>query len=119
VFRIVSCIDIEILEYCFAYTTKQEVKQSQKTAGRSAVTSVDLKTSLQLFGFGERDSLREIKARYRALVKRRHPDTDKDSDPETIRQVNAAYRVLTDYVKEYCFSFTEEGFYEQNPEERM
>lgn len=83
------------------------------------MTYVDLKTSLQLFGLGERASLREIKARHRALVKRHHPDTGTESDPEMIRQVNAAYRVLLDYVTEYRFSFSEEEFYEQNPEERM
>jgi len=83
------------------------------------VTYADLKTALQLFGLGERASLREIKARHRALVKRHHPDTGKESDPETIRQVNAAYGVLLDYVREYRFSFDEKEFYEQNPEERL
>ncbi|GFE61898.1 J domain-containing protein [Geobacter sp. AOG2] len=83
------------------------------------MTYVDLKTSLQLFGLGERASLKEIKARHRGLVKRYHPDTGKDSDPEMIRNVNAAYQVLLDYVKEYRFSFAEEEFYEQNPEERI
>lgn len=36
-----------------------------------------------------------------------------------IRQVNAAYRVLLDYVSGYRFSFAEDEFYEQNPEERI
>jgi DnaJ-class molecular chaperone len=83
------------------------------------LTYADLKTSLHLFGLGEHASLREIKARHRALVKRCHPDTGQENDPEMIRQVNAAYRVLLDYVAEYRFSFSEEEFYEQNPEERM
>ena len=36
-----------------------------------------------------------------------------------IRKVNAAYRTLLDYVAQYSFSFAEEEFYEQNPEERL
>lgn len=48
-----------------------------------------------------------------------HPDTGATDDPDTIRQVNAAHRVLLDYVNVYSFTFTEEEFYEQNPEERI
>ena len=36
-----------------------------------------------------------------------------------IRKVNAAYRTVFDYVSEYRFSFAEDEFYEQNPEERI
>lgn len=67
----------------------------------------------------ERSSLREIKTRHRELVKRHHPDTGFMGDPETIRNINAAYKVLLDYLSGYRFSFTEEEFYEQNPEERV
>jgi hypothetical protein len=41
------------------------------------------------------------------------------SDSEIIRQVNAAYKLLLDYVSRYRFSFAEDEFYEQNPEERV
>ena len=40
-------------------------------------------------------------------------------EQETIRDINAAYRVLLDYIEEYRISFTEDEFYEQNPEERI
>ena len=36
-----------------------------------------------------------------------------------IWKVNAAYRTVSDYVSQYRFSFAEEEFYEQNPEERI
>ena len=36
-----------------------------------------------------------------------------------IRKVNAAYRIVLDYVSEYRFSFAEQEFYDQNPEERI
>jgi len=67
----------------------------------------------------ERATLKEIKARHRQLVKRHHPDTGNVDDQETIRKVNAAYRVLLDYVAAYRYSFSEEELYEQNPEERL
>ncbi len=33
--------------------------------------------------------------------------------------MNAAYKVLLDHASEYCFSFAEDEFYKQNPEERL
>ncbi len=82
------------------------------------MTYEDLQAALRLFGLGERATLMEIKARHRELVKRHHPDTGAE-DPEAIRQVNAAHRLLIDYVSSYRFSFSEEEFYEQNPEARL
>jgi DnaJ-class molecular chaperone len=83
------------------------------------MTYLDLQQALRVLGLGERATLGEIKVRHRELVKRHHPDTGGDSDPEIIRQVNAAYGVLHDYVSGYRFSFSEAEFYEQNPEERL
>jgi len=83
------------------------------------MTYDDLQEALRVLGLGERSSLREIKTRHRELVKRHHPDTGNVGDQEAIRQVNAAYRILLDYLSEYRFSFAEEEFYEQNPEERL
>jgi len=83
------------------------------------MTFADLQGACALFGLGERATLAEIKDRHRELVKRCHPDRGDGGDQEGIRQVNAAYRVLHDYVSAYRFSFVEEEFYEQNPEERL
>lgn len=79
----------------------------------------DLQEAIRVLGIGDRSSIREIKTRHRELVKRHHPDTGNTAEPEKIRQVNAAYRVLLDYVSGYRFSFAEDEFYEQNPEERI
>jgi len=79
----------------------------------------ELQASLVVFGLGERATLKEIKTRHRELVKRYHPDVGGAHDPEQIRKVNAAYRVLLDYVGPYRFSFAEDEFYEQNPDERL
>lgn len=83
------------------------------------MTYADLQESLRIFGFRNRSSLKEIKTRHRELVKRYHPDTGNVDGNESIQRVNAAYRILTEYVTEYRFSFAEEEFYEQNPDERL
>lgn len=83
------------------------------------MTYNDLQKSLLILGLGERSSLREIKTRHRELVKRHHPDTGFTGEPDIIRNVNAAYKVLLDFVSNYRFSFAENEFYEQCPEERM
>ncbi len=83
------------------------------------MTYIDLKNALQIFGFGERATLKDIRTRYRELVKRHHPDTGNPGDAEIIRKVNAAHKLLLEYLAAYQFSFTEEEFYEQNPEERI
>jgi DnaJ-class molecular chaperone len=83
------------------------------------MTYADLHEALQALDLGERASLKEIKSRHRELVKQHHPDAGNTSDPETIRKVNAAYKILLDYASNYRFSFAEDEFYEQNPEERI
>lgn len=83
------------------------------------MTFVELQDALRVLGLGERATMNEIKARHRELVKRYHPDGGSAADNEKIRELNAANRLLTDYLKEYGFSFSEEEFYEQNPEERV
>jgi DnaJ-class molecular chaperone len=83
------------------------------------MTFAEFQKALRVLGLGERATLKEIKSRHRALIKCHHPDTGNTEDPEIIRDVNAAYRVLMDYVSEYHYSFVENEFYEQNPEERI
>jgi len=80
----------------------------------------DIVRALEIFGLSDRVTLREIKARHRELVRRHHPDAaGEGGDSHQIRLVNAAYAVLREYVENYRFSFVEEEFYEQNPEERL
>jgi len=81
------------------------------------MTYIELQEALRVLGLGERATMREIKARHRELVKRHHPDAGAMSEPVEIRKINAAYRIIMDYVAEYRFSFAENEFYEQNPEE--
>ena len=83
------------------------------------MTFQELQQALEIFGLSGRATLRQIKGRHRELVKRYHPDRGGEEDPERIRLINAAYRLLTDYCQNYAFSFEEEEFYVQNPEERL
>lgn len=83
------------------------------------MTHAELQEALLVLGLGESASLKEIKARHRELVKLHHPDAGHASDPELIRSINAAYKIVSDYISAYRFSFTESEFYEQNPEERI
>jgi DnaJ-class molecular chaperone len=83
------------------------------------MTYAELEAARLVLGVGQRATLGAIKARHKALVKQHHPDTGNVSDPEMIRLVNAAYRLLLDYVNAYRFSFAESEFYEQNPEARI
>ncbi|MDA8429661.1 MAG: J domain-containing protein [Geobacteraceae bacterium] len=83
------------------------------------MTYADLLEAIKVLGLGKRATLKEIKTRHRELVKLHHPDTGNDCDSEMMRQVNTAYKALLDYVSGYRFSFAEDEFYEQNPEERI
>jgi len=67
----------------------------------------------------ERASLAQIRARYRELVKRHHPDRAQGVETESIRAINQAYRTLRRYCDGYAFCLSREEFYEQNPEERL
>lgn len=79
----------------------------------------DLKRAREILGISERATLREIRTRYRSLVKQHHPDAVGAQDSDAIREINAAHRLLMNYLADYRFSFTEDEFYEQNPEERL
>jgi hypothetical protein len=83
------------------------------------MTYRELQDALAVFGLSGRASLREIKKRQRELAKSCHPDVAAQGDPERIRIVNAACAVLLGYAEDFRFSFTEEEFLEQNPEERL
>lgn len=83
------------------------------------MTYQELRDALATFGLGERASLREIKQRHRQLVKEHHPDQNRQADPALIQKINTAWRTLSDYCHNYRFSFDEQEFLEQVPEERL
>jgi len=83
------------------------------------MTFADLQQALSILGLRERITIQEIKKRHRELVKHYHPDTGNNDDNEKIVEINSAYKLLYEYISAYQFSFTEQEFYEQNPEERI
>ena len=59
----------------------------------------------------EQASLEEIKSNYRGLIRKWHPDRcrdDQEKCKEMTAQIIAAYRLISDYCKNYKFSFSKE-----------
>ena len=83
------------------------------------MTYQDLRSALEIFGIGDRVTLGQIKRRHRALVKNHHPDRAGKEASGRIAAINGAYEVLCSYCENYRFSFTEEEFLEQHPQERL
>jgi hypothetical protein len=83
------------------------------------MTYTELANALRTLNLGEHFTWAELRARHRKLVKRFHPDSGYTGDPQAIRRINDAYRLVSAYVSSYRFSFTEVEFYDQNPEERV
>ena len=83
------------------------------------MTYQDLQAAVAEFDLPSRVSLRQLKEKHRQLVRRYHPDSGDASDPDKIRRINAAYRILRDYCSDYLFDFSHEEFLEQCPEERL
>jgi len=65
-----------------------------------------------LLGLGEAASLKDIKSAYRKLASRYHPDKHGSSNcaenEETMKRLNWAYKLLTEYCRDYKYSFREE-----------
>ncbi|GAC1451036.1 MAG: J domain-containing protein [Desulfuromonadaceae bacterium] len=83
------------------------------------MTFKELQIALEILGLDDRVTIKQIKIRHRELVKRYHPDSGGDASCEQIQRINAAYRILSDYLESYRYSFSEKEFYSQNPEERL
>ena len=73
---------------------------------------VEIDQARKLLGLGEAATLREIKAAYRRLARRYHPDkhsgTIGEDTEETMKRLNEVYKLLTDYCSNYKYSFREE-----------
>ncbi len=85
------------------------------------MTYDELKGALAVFGWSERDllTLAQAKRRHRDLVRACHPDLRGESSSETMQRLNSAAAILLSYLNNYRFSFSEEEFYIQNPDEQL
>ena len=83
------------------------------------MTYLELQNALDILGLPKSASLKQIKHCYRKLAKQHHPDLANTEEPAVIRRINEAYGILLEYCEQYFFSFEEEEFYRQNPEEYL
>lgn len=60
-------------------------------------------------------SLEDVNRKYKKLVKQSHPDINGKNDK--IADINRAYEILKDYIRNYKFSFTEDEILKQYPGE--
>lgn len=70
----------------------------------------------------ERASMAEIKASYRKLIRKWHPDKCKKTPQackEMSARINAAYKLIMAYCEEYRFSFSEEEVLEHATEQDL
>lgn len=83
------------------------------------MTYAELQEAVAEFNLPPQVTLKKIRERHRQLVRRYHPDNGANPDNEKIRRVNAAYRILNEYISHYNFNFSRDTFLEQYPEERV
>ena len=68
--------------------------------------------SKSLLGLRETSTLKEIKNKYKNLMKKWHPDKHKDNPEKATKmsmQINEAYEVILEYCNSYEYSFDEEA----------
>ena len=83
------------------------------------MTHVELKAALTVFGFSEHDQLTmaHIKRRHRELSRKYHPDLQ--GEAHRMQELNSAASILMSYLHSYRFSFSEDEFYRQSPDELL
>jgi len=65
-----------------------------------------------LLGLREKSSLKEIKNKYKLLMKKWHPDKHSDNPDKATTmsmQINEAYETVLEYCSQYEFPFDEEA----------
>ncbi len=65
-----------------------------------------------LLGLREKSSLKEIKNKYKLLMKKWHPDKHAENSDKATKmsmQINEAYEIVLEYCNNYEFPFDEES----------
>lgn len=74
--------------------------------------SEQIREACELLGLGETATLKQVKAAYKKVAGRYHPDRCKDPDKakcdEMMKKINQAYELIMKYCSEYSYSFGEE-----------
>lgn len=74
-----------------------------------------IQRALEILGLPTYVNWETIKSRYKYLVSKKHPDAG--GDEEEMAQINVAYEILKNYVKNFRFSFSEEEVNKQFPQD--
>jgi DnaJ-class molecular chaperone len=64
-----------------------------------------------LLGLREKSTLKEIKLKYKNMMKKWHPDKHKDDVVKATKmsmKINEAYEIISDYCSNYEYSFDED-----------
>ena len=85
------------------------------------VSFEDISRARAILGLGETATAKQVKAAYRKLAKRHHPDKSPGADTKTgtpaMAEINKAYHILEQYLANYRYSFEKETFAGIYPEE--
>jgi len=68
--------------------------------------------SKSLLGLRETSTIKEIKNKYKNLMKKWHPDKHKDDADKATQMsmlINEAYEIIMDYCNSYTYPFDEES----------
>ncbi|MFO7553711.1 MAG: J domain-containing protein [Desulfobacterales bacterium] len=71
----------------------------------------DINAARMLLDLPERATMADIKSQYRAKIQQWHPDrckAERDACKEMTVRIITAYRLISDYCKNYEFSFSKE-----------
>ena len=68
---------------------------------------ITLEQALEALGLPRRASRKEIRAAYRRLARRWHPDRaparEEDAHRQRMQQINAAYQVVLKFIEDYVY----------------
>ena len=78
--------------------------------GLSVANFEEIEEARKLLGLGEYATLKQIKQAYRRMAIQHHPDKAENGAQaeEMMKQLNAAYKLLTDYCASFSYSFRQE-----------
>jgi DnaJ-class molecular chaperone len=72
----------------------------------------DIDEARKLLGLGEAATLKEVRSAYRRMASHYHPDKhtagDSSEYEETMKRLNWAYKVLSEYCRDYKYTFRKE-----------
>ncbi|MDX2495210.1 MAG: J domain-containing protein [Desulfuromusa sp.] len=83
------------------------------------MTYEELMAALTELDLPPQATLKKVRERHRQLVRRYHPDNGADPNNDKIRRINAAFKILNEYIGDYQFDFSKQTFWQQYPEERL